>query len=345
MSDQLQVACLGAGYFSQFQHDAWQRNPRTHLLACADHDVEKAKSVVPDNAFTSLQDMLSNTNPDVLDIITPPDTHSAAIEEAVKYKLKAIICQKPFCQSLSEAQKAIALAADASIPLVIHENFRFQPWYRCMKNAIDKGMIGNVLQFTFRLRTGDGQGVNAYLDRQPYFRQMPRLLVHETAVHLIDTTHYLLGEADNVYADLRTLNPGICGEDAGYIVLGYNNGKRALFDGNRLLDHQAENTRLTFGEALLEGDEGTISLTGDGQVELRSFAQRDTTVLLPAKPWHGFAGDCVYALQDHVVGALLDNTTLENTAQEYMTILNMVENVYESDKLGRRLSCSPKGID
>lgn len=342
MSDKLNVACLGAGYFSQFQHDAWRRNPRTHLLACADHDLDKAKAVVPDNAYTSLQEMLSGTRVDVLDIITPSSTHITAIEAAVNFGLRAIICQKPFCQSLSEARHAIALASDANIPLVIHENFRFQPWYRCMRDAIDKGMIGKVLQFTFRLRTGDGQGADAYLERQPYFQKMPRLLVHETAVHLIDTTHYLLGKADNVYADLRTLNPAIRGEDAGYILFGYDSGKRALFDGNRLLDHQAENTRLTFGEALLEGDKGVVSLTGDGQVELRAFAQRDATVLLPAKQWPGFAGDCVYAFQDHVVSALLDNTALENKAQDYVTVLETVEKVYESDKLGKRLSCNPE---
>ena len=30
---------------------------------------------------------------------------------------------------------------------------------------------------------GDGQGPRAYLDRQPYFQQMPRFLIHETAIH------------------------------------------------------------------------------------------------------------------------------------------------------------------
>ncbi len=339
MSNLLDIACLGAGYFSHFHHEAWQRNPRTHLLACADLSIDKAASVEADHAYTSLDEMLINNSADILDIITPPSTHMAAIETAVKYNLKAIICQKPFCQSLEEARIAISLADDAKIPLVIHENFRFQPWYRCMKNAINEGMVGEVLQFTFRLRTGDGQGADAYLDRQPYFRDMPRLLVHETAVHLIDTTQYLLGKADSVYADLRTLNPCIRGEDAGYIVFGYDNGVRALFDGNRLLDHQAANTRLTFGEALLEGSQGVVSLSGDGQLVLRRFGQHKNTVLLSAKEWSGFAGDSVYAFQEHVVASMLDNAMLENTAKDYMSVLDMVEQVYESNISGKRLRC------
>ncbi|MEO0763052.1 MAG: hypothetical protein AAFZ09_14815, partial [Pseudomonadota bacterium] len=60
----------------------------------------------------------------------------------------------------------------------------------------------------------DGQGPDAYHARQPYFQRMPRFLVHETAVHWIDTFRYLMGEAETVYADLRRLNPAIAGEDA-----------------------------------------------------------------------------------------------------------------------------------
>ena len=48
----------------------------------------------------------------------------------------------------------------------------------------------------FRLRPGDGQGPRAYLDRQPYFQTMPRLLVVETAIHWIDTFRFLMGEVD-----------------------------------------------------------------------------------------------------------------------------------------------------
>ena len=44
---------------------------------------------------------------------------------------------------------------------------------------------------------------NAYLDRQPFFRDYPRLLIYETGVHFIDTFRFLLGEVEEVYANLR----------------------------------------------------------------------------------------------------------------------------------------------
>ena len=39
-------------------------------------------------------------------------------------------------------------------------------------------------------------------------------------------------------------------------------GARAMFDGNRLADHKAENRRLTMGEMLIEGSKGTLRLNG-----------------------------------------------------------------------------------
>ncbi|MEZ5740638.1 MAG: hypothetical protein R3E68_15060 [Burkholderiaceae bacterium] len=44
------------------------------------------------------------------------------------------------------------------------------------------------------MRLGDGQGPEAHLSRQPYFQQMPRFLVHETAIHFIDSFRFPLGE-------------------------------------------------------------------------------------------------------------------------------------------------------
>jgi len=325
----LRVAGLGAGYFSRFHYDAWRRLPRVDLVGAADLDKVKAAATGAP-AFETLDAMLEAVKPDLLDIITPPDTHLPAIRTALENGIKAIICQKPFCASLEEAQTAKTLAEAAGVPLVVHENFRFQPWYRLIKQQIEDGAIGDVHQVTFRLRTGDGQGPQAYLDRQPYFQEMPRLLVHETAVHWIDTFQYLLGSVQAVYADLRRMNPAIAGEDAGYVIFDFPGGVRAIFDGNRHLDHAAENHRMTLGEALVEGTQGTLTLTGDGAVQLRAFGQTRSTAILEQRDWPGFAGDCVHALQDHVVQGVITGAPLENTAADYLNVLKIEEAVYLS---------------
>lgn len=333
----LTVACVGAGYFSRFHYDAWSRLPNVTIVGSMDRSLSSALNTGY-AAFDDLQQMLHNTSPDLLDIITPPSTHLAFIRMALQHGVKAIICQKPFCNSLTEARKATQLCAEAEIPLIIHENFRFQPWYRCMHAAIHSDKIGTVHQITFRLRTGDGQGNDAYMDRQPYFQTMPKLLIHETGVHWIDTFRYLLGDPIAVYADLRKMNPIIAGEDAGFVLFEFRAGKRALFDGNRHLDHAAENHRMTLGECLVEGTQGSLQLFGDGRVHHREFGKLAETVLLTARDWPGFAGDCVFNLQQHVVNALLNSTILENQAADYLTVLEIEEAIYQSAAKHQRIA-------
>jgi predicted dehydrogenase len=333
---ELTIACVGAGYFSRFHYEAWSRIPNVTVVGSMDQNLPSAADTGY-KAFDDLHTMLQTTNPDVLDIITPPPTHLNFIQEAVKHGVKTLICQKPFCTSLEEAREATELCANAKTSLIIHENFRFQPWYRCMHAAIQSDSIGTIHQITFRLRTGDGQGKDAYLDRQPYFQTMPKLLIHETGVHWIDTFRYLLGDPISVYADLRKLNPVIAGEDAGFVLFEFESGKRALFDGNRLLDHAAENHRMTLGECLVEGTEGSLRLFGNGQVNHRAFGKQDETVLLPAEDWPGFGGDCVFNLQQHVVDALLNGTAYENQAADYLAVLEIEQAIYLSAAEHRRI--------
>lgn len=331
----VRVACVGAGYFSQFHYGSWARMDRVTLVGSCNRDLDKAQATgLP--AYTDLTTMIADQSPDLLDVILPPVAHAQTIRTALAAGIKWIICQKPFCQNLTEAQQITAEAKAAGATILVHENFRFQPWYRAIKTALDRGTVGQLHQVTFRLRPGDGQGPEAYLARQPYFQDMERFLVHETAVHWVDTFRYLLGNPLSVYADLRQMNPAIAGEDAGYILFDHPNGVRALFDGNRHLDHSADNLRRTMGEALIEGTEGTLELLGDGSVWHRPFGAAQSTCILAADTWDGFGGDCVHALQSHVIAGILDGAPFENEAPDYLTVVTIEEAIYASATSGRK---------
>ncbi len=333
----LGVACVGAGYFSQFHYESWARIGRVDLLASCNRDIDKARATgLP--AYDDLGRMLNEQRPDLLDIILPPVAHATTIRTALAHGIRHMICQKPFCIDLDEARTITAEAEAVGAMIVVHENFRFQPWFRAIRAAIAEGRIGQVQQVTFRLRPGDGQGADAYLDRQPYFQDMEKFLIHETGVHYVDTFRYLLGAPQSVYADLRRINPVIAGEDAGYVVFAYENGQRALLDGNRHLDHAAENTRCTMGEGLIEGTEGTLRLKGDGSVWLRAFGTTEETPLLAADRSGRFGGDCVHALQSHVVCGLLDGDPIENLARDYLAVIETENAIYHSAETARKVT-------
>ena len=328
----LKVATIGCGYFSQFHYAAWQRLP-VELIAVTNREIDMAEAVATQYQIPAVYpdpaNMLATEKPDLLDIITPPVTHLPYIKLAAAHGVD-VICQKPFTTSLLEAEAAVNIAEDAGIKLVIHENFRFQPWYRAIARLLKENVLGDLYSVQFRLRPGDGQGPEAYLERQPTFQQMPRFLVNETGVHLFDVFRFLFGEIDSVYADLRRLNPAIQGEDAGHVLLQFANDLSGHFDGNRLADHPAENRRLTMGELSIEGSRGELVLTGDAQIMLRRHGDNDW--LEHPFEWEdiGFGGDCVFRFQEHVVQHFMSGSKLENKGQGYLRNLRLVEAVYAS---------------
>ena len=88
--------------------------------------------------------MLDAEKPDLLDIVTPPPTHFGFIASAIERKVRCVICQKPFCETLELAEKAVALAEAAGLVLVVHENFRWQPWHIHARHIIDQGTLGQM---------------------------------------------------------------------------------------------------------------------------------------------------------------------------------------------------------
>jgi len=339
VSDILRVAVVGSGYFSQFHYEAWSRIEGVRMVALASRDPESAAARaeafgVPE-AYDDAARMLDQERPDLLDIVTPPETHLELVRAVAERGISAI-CQKPLAPDLAESERLVGLAERAGIMLAVHENFRFMPWFRHARQVIDAGRLGQAHGVQFRLRPGDGQGPEAYLNRQPYFQKMERFLIHETGIHFIDVFRFLLGEVVAVTARLRRINPAIAGEDAGYVIFEFESGATGLFDANRLNDHVAEDCRLTMGEMHLEGAAGVLRLDGLGRLWWKPHGESEVE---EHYDWQqrGFAGDCVGALQQHVVDHLLNGDPLANDGRAYLVNLRIEEAVYESHRTGQRV--------
>jgi predicted dehydrogenase len=278
--------------------------------------------------------MMQAVRPAIVDIAAPPSAHLELIRAVAPFR-PDIVCQKPFCDGLAGGREAVALAERHGVRIAIHENIRFQPWNRAAKRLIGAGAIGTPLQVTFRLRPGDGQGPRAYLDRQPYFQKMPRFMVHETAVHWIDTFRYLLGEPTGVLARLARLNPAIGGEDAGIVLFDFEGGARGLFDGNRLADHATGNPRRTLGEMWIEGTEGTLRLDGEGRLWLRAFGATEEVAQVFDWTDRNFGGDCAYLCTRAILDAWLAGEPPETEASAYLRNQVIEEAIYASADGGR----------
>ncbi|WP_204114410.1 Gfo/Idh/MocA family protein [Shimia biformata] len=336
------VAVIGLGYFSQFHLKSWAGIDGVALVGVCDRDGGRADEVAAElgvKGYSDAAQMIAETKPDIIDIVAPPPAHDALVRAALEPG-RVVICQKPFTTSIAAAEALAMASTSTDTTLIIHENFRFQPWHRAVKSFLQSGQMGEVFQVRFALRPGDGRGPEAYLDRQPAFQTMPRLLIHETGVHFVDLFRWLLGEITHVHADLRQLNPALAGEDAGVLTMTHAGGARSVFDGNRLADHATDNPRRTMGEMEIEGSGGTLRLDGMGALRFRAFGSRDWQDIPVPGPIDetAFGGGCVDLLNRHVVAALRGDAPFENEAAEYLSVMRATEAAYQSNETGCRVA-------
>ena len=325
---------IGAGYFAPFQYEAWTRIPEAEIVAIYNRTEERARGLMAQYGIPRFhgdwKEMLDRERPDFVDIITPPETHEEMCAFAAARGIN-IICQKPLAPTYDASRRIVE--GSAAVRFMVHENFRWQPWYRAIKDVQVRGDIGDFTHIHFLMRMGDGWPEDAYLARQPFFREYPRLLIYETGVHFIDTFRFLLGEVVSVVAETKRLNPAIRGEDAGQVLLKFRSGATAIWDASRYNESEAENPRFTFGELRIDGTRGHLAMDVDSAIRVKRLGEAAVELDYPRER-KNFAGDCVFHLQRHFVDCLISGAEFESSGHDYLNNVRIVEAAYESSRTG-----------
>jgi predicted dehydrogenase len=158
---------------------------------------------------------------DALDIATPRETHAAWVEAASARGI-AVLCQKPLTPTLGEAEALIRSVAGRN-RLMVHENWRFRPWYRELKSWIAAGELGEIRLATMAMINSgflpDAEGIHFALVRQPFMQHEKRLMIAEVLIHHLDVMRYLCGELRVAAARTARTVPDIVGETMAAIVL------------------------------------------------------------------------------------------------------------------------------
>lgn len=107
----------------------------------------------PFPVFSSLDELLAKTRPEILAVVTPPATHY----ELARLALEAgchVFCEKPFMSSLEEADAIVALARSRDRRVVVNNQYRFMRIHEEAKRRINSPEFGDLLfvsaQQTFR---------------------------------------------------------------------------------------------------------------------------------------------------------------------------------------------------
>src|SRR5438445_3081475 len=153
----------------------------------------------------------------------------------------------------------------AGVRLMIHENWRFRPWYRALRAELDAGSIGRPIRLRLAHRDTRALRPDGFAD-QPYFAAMPRLILLEMGCHLVDTARYLLGEVEAVSATLGRFGEGHPGDDIAVLSLRFASGALGLLDMSWCAPPDLARPEWALNETVVEGTAGTLRLQPDGSL-------------------------------------------------------------------------------
>ncbi len=335
MGKGLRGAVIGCGFFAANHLHAWRQMEEVDLVAVCDLDVDKAKAAaatfgVP-ASYGDAAAMLAAEKPDFVDIVTTMPTHRALVELVAAHGIPMIV-QKPFAPAIADCRAMVNAAAAAAVPLMVHENFRFQTPLKAVRRVLDDGVIGKPFYGRITWRTAYDVYAN-----QPYLALEDRFIILDLVIHLLDVARFLFGEADNLTCRTASVKPGIRGEDSAVLLLGHGSGTASVIEAT----YQSRQDPDPFPETLIEidGADGTLALTPDYQLKVVSPGGTDCRSVAPAllpwaeKPWH-LVQESVLATQRHWIECLKSGRESDTSGADNLKTYALCEAAYASAKTG-----------
>lgn len=339
----LRGALIGCGFVSEHHLAAWRLQAEAELVAVCDvrpDRLARAASLAPGaRHYADAAAMLDSERPDFVEICTRPDSHRPLVELAAG-RGAHVLCQKPASPDRDDLLAMIAACERAGVRLMIHENWRFRPWYRAMRAALDSGVVGRAIRLRLSHRDTRALRPDGFAD-QPYFASMPRLILFEMGPHLIDTARYLLGEVRSVAATLDRFGPGHPGEDVATLILRFASGALGLLDLSWCAPADVSRPEWALNETIVEGTQATLRLLPDGSL-LRvglDGSTRPVPVNLP--PTDRVYLDGYAATQAHFVDGLLRGIPHETGGSETLRTMDVLWTAYQSASEARTILLTP----
>jgi predicted dehydrogenase len=151
MTETLRVAVLGAGAWARHAHiPGWQRDPRARVVTICDPSRELAEAYASDfgiaEASTDWQQTVARTDIDVVDIVTPSETHyelACAALEAGKH----VLCEKPVAYDFRQTRAASQIAQQKGLKTKLGFTFRYSPGVQYARSLLDDGFVGTPFIF------------------------------------------------------------------------------------------------------------------------------------------------------------------------------------------------------
>ena len=253
----VQVAIIGSGNIAHTRHiPNILRSSRAELRGIYNRNAVQSKQDAEKlgcKAYCNLEDMWDDPELDAVIICTPASTHCDLILAALAAG-KHVLCEKPMCVTMEEADEILAAAEKSSKKLMISHNQRYYKPHQKAKELISSGVIGKVLNVRSSLGLNLPPINHISCDNDAG---------REVLCHRIDLMHYLLdANAEGVFArmtrvdETQTCYHVFQWDDTAMAIIQYENGVMVNFTASKV-SHNG-NDRMT----QIFGTKGSITLYG-----------------------------------------------------------------------------------
>ena len=229
------VALIGAGRIGTSHAEIVANRLTNATLAAVADPAPGAAAKLADKlacplAYTDVDEMLANPDIEAVIIASPARFHTNLAVAAAQAG-KAVFCEKPMALTLEDADRAIAAAREAGVPLQVGFNRRWDQAFAEGHAAIQAGKVGTPQ--LLRSLTRDPGPFNADPARIP-----PWTIFFETLIHDFDTLLWLNSgaRAVDVYAVADALvRPDAKSSghlDTAVVTIRFDNGAIAVAEAN-----------------------------------------------------------------------------------------------------------------
>ena len=219
---------------------------------------------------TDWKEVIKREDIDVIDITTPPHTHSMIARMALQHG-KHVICEKPIANAPAEVEELSKLAATSTTVTQVGFNYRHSAAVKLAKEIIESGKIGRVINARFEylqdaafapigwrsLKASGGSGASG-----------------DVGSHIIDLANYLVGRISSITAKLINVKMNDTDDhdvdDAGSAIAQFASGGLGTFSFSQKA--WGHNNHIRFE---IDGTLGSVSFDWNRRDELEVFVKSD----------------------------------------------------------------------
>lgn len=147
--------------------------------------------------------VIENPEIDVIDIVTPNDSHAEIAIAAAKAG-KHVISEKPLARNAAEAKQMLEAVQAAGVKHMVAFNYRRTPAVALAKKYIEEGVLGNILNFRGTYLQDWSADPNSPLSWRFKKSIAGSGALGDIGTHVIDFARYLVGEISEVMAETKT---------------------------------------------------------------------------------------------------------------------------------------------